>query len=240
MKLITLSNLQKFLVELRAEMKRLFVEKESGKVLSDNNYTTAEKNKLAGLNNYSLPTASADTLGGVKIGNGVNISGGVISVSAPDLSPYAKTADVTKDYAKKTDLSLYAKSSDIASTYARKADTVSEATVDSKLSSYAKTSDLSAYAKKADVAKAVNYRGSVETYSKLPSGASVGDMYNVAKADKKNGIKAGDNVVYNGSDWDNLGGTVDLSDYATKEDVNQAVLGNITAASDSDVQALFS
>ena len=221
MKLITLSNLQKFLAELRAEMKRLFVEKESGKVLSDNNYTTAEKNKLAGLNNYSLPTASADTLGGVKIGNGVNISGGVISVSAPDLSPYAK-------------------SSDIAATYARKTDAVSESVVDSKLSSYAKTSDLTAYAKKSDVAKAVNYRGSVETYSKLPSGASVGDMYNVAKADKKNGIKAGDNVVYNGSDWDNLGGTVDLSDYATKEDVNQAVLGNITAASDSDVQALFS
>ena len=79
MKLITLSNLQKFLAELRAEMKRLFVEKESGKVLSDNNYTTAEKNKLAGLNNYSLPTASADTLGGVKIGNGVNISGGALS-----------------------------------------------------------------------------------------------------------------------------------------------------------------
>lgn len=45
-------------------------------------YTTAEKTKLASLENYTLPTASSDTLGGVKVGNGLSIdSDGVLSAT---------------------------------------------------------------------------------------------------------------------------------------------------------------
>lgn len=44
------------------------VDKVEGKGLSTNDYTTAEKNKLAGLKNYSLPTATVGALGGIKIG----------------------------------------------------------------------------------------------------------------------------------------------------------------------------
>lgn len=44
------------------------VDKVEGKGLSTNDYTNAEKTKLAGLSNYTLPTASADALGGIKIG----------------------------------------------------------------------------------------------------------------------------------------------------------------------------
>lgn len=48
------------------------VDKVSGKGLSTNDYTTAEKNKLAGIaanaNKYTLPTASDSTLGGIKTG----------------------------------------------------------------------------------------------------------------------------------------------------------------------------
>lgn len=55
----------------------------SGKGLSTNDYTTAEKNKLAGIadgaNAYQLPTASASTLGGVKVGSNLTISNGVLS-----------------------------------------------------------------------------------------------------------------------------------------------------------------
>lgn len=58
-----------------------FVAKESGKGLSTNDYTTEEKNKLAGLNNYTLPTASAETLGGVKVGSGLTISDGVLNAT---------------------------------------------------------------------------------------------------------------------------------------------------------------
>lgn len=42
------------------------VDKVEGKQLSSNNYTTAEKNKLANLQNYTLPTATKNILGGVK------------------------------------------------------------------------------------------------------------------------------------------------------------------------------
>lgn len=47
------------------------VDKQSGKGLSTNDFTTAEKNKLAnisaGANNYTLPVASAIALGGIKV-----------------------------------------------------------------------------------------------------------------------------------------------------------------------------
>lgn len=61
------------------------VDKVSGKVLSTNDYTTAEKNKLAGIaasaNNYSLPAATSSVLGGVKTSTGITNSSGTISVT---------------------------------------------------------------------------------------------------------------------------------------------------------------
>lgn len=57
------------------------VDKVTGKGLSTEDFTTAEKSKLAGLESYALPVASADTLGGVKVGEGLSISDGVLSVS---------------------------------------------------------------------------------------------------------------------------------------------------------------
>lgn len=41
--------------------------------------TSAQKKKLDGLSNYSLPVASATTLGGVKIGDGLTITNGILS-----------------------------------------------------------------------------------------------------------------------------------------------------------------
>lgn len=43
--------------------------------------TAAQKKKLDELSNYSLPVASATTLGGVKVGSGLTISNGVLSSS---------------------------------------------------------------------------------------------------------------------------------------------------------------
>lgn len=51
------------------------VDKDGNKVLSDVNFTTAYETKLKGLENYTLPTASAETLGGIKVGAGLTISG---------------------------------------------------------------------------------------------------------------------------------------------------------------------
>jgi hypothetical protein len=60
------------------------VSTEAGKGLSSNDYTDTEKTKLAGIeagaNNYSLPTAAAGTLGGVKVGSNLAIdANGVLS-----------------------------------------------------------------------------------------------------------------------------------------------------------------
>ena len=54
------------------------VDKIEGKGLSTEDYTTAEKTKLSGIeagaNNYSLPTASSSVLGGVKIGANIAVA----------------------------------------------------------------------------------------------------------------------------------------------------------------------
>lgn len=74
------------------------------------------------------------------------------------------------------------------------------------------------------------YKGSVATYSALPTeNLEVGFVYNIEAADKKNGIKAGDNVAWNGAAWDVLAGTVDLSDYSTTEEVNTKINDQIEA-----------
>lgn len=196
-KILRLSNLATFL----AKLKSLFVAKETGKGLSTNDYTSAEKNKLAGIasgaNNYSLPTASANTLGGVKIGANLTITNGVLSANQGnvDLTPYAKSADVASTYAKKSDISTVYK-----------------------------------------------YKGSVDSYSGLPAnGMAVGDVYNVVAADSANGIKAGDNVVWNGNSWDNLSGVVDLSAYAKSSDIANTYMktADYPTATDDDINGLF-
>lgn len=64
------------------------------------------------------------------------------------------------------------------------------------------------------LAKMMTYQGSVDNYSDLPENPQVGYSYNVKNADKEHGVNAGDNVVWNGESWDNLGGAVDMSLFA--------------------------
>lgn len=85
------------------------VDKIPGKGLSTNDYTTAEKEKLAGIaenaNNYSLPMATNLVLGGVKISASdpnLQISGGVLSCkkNIPDtfaLPKLTKVDDISSD-----------------------------------------------------------------------------------------------------------------------------------------------
>ena len=63
------------------------------------------------------------------------------------------------------------------------------------------------------VASVYKYRGSVANYAALPSSDQVtGDVYNVEDT--------GDNYAWDGTKWDKLAGTVDLSSYLTKSDAN--------------------
>lgn len=71
------------------------VDKVVGKGLSTNDFTTAEKNKLAGIaagaNAYSLPIASATVLGGIKVGKNLSIDPMTGALSGVEDTHYANT-----------------------------------------------------------------------------------------------------------------------------------------------------
>ena len=82
------------------------VDKVSGKGLSTNDYTAADKTKLdgiaAGANNYTLPTASGDTLGGVKTTSTVTSASGYTPAPIIDGVPYYKDTNTTYNPATKS------------------------------------------------------------------------------------------------------------------------------------------
>lgn len=76
-------------------------------------------------------------------------------------------------------------------------------------------------AKQLGLTTVYQYKGSVATYADLPTtGQKVGDVWNVEMADPDHGIKAGDNVAWDGAQWDALGGNHDLSGYAQLNSAN--------------------
>lgn len=174
------------------------VDKVVGKQLSTNDYTSAEKTKLAGVesgaNKYTLPVASATVSGGIKIGANLQMVDGVLNAvqGTIDTSPFETKINAANTYVSKTSLST----------------------------------TLTDYAKKSDISKAVNYCGTVNAFTDLPAAGEnkTGDMYNVTTAggvdDDGVPIKAGDNVVWNGTGWDNYGGTFTI-DTATDAEIDE-------------------
>lgn len=79
------------------------------------------------------------------------------------------------------------------------ADAYTKAEVDAKTSSFMK------------------YKGQVETTNDLPQDAEIGDVYNVKST--------GANYAWDGSEWDKLSETIDLSVFAEKSEVNEKVAG---------------
>lgn len=53
------------------------------------------------------------------------------------------------------------------------------------------------------------YKGSKPTFTELPLDAEIGDVWNALSTD--------DNYVWTGTEWDKLGGTIDLSNYITTQ-----------------------
>lgn len=66
------------------------VDKVEGKELSSNDFTDAYKTKLDGIaaqaNKYVLPTATAEIIGGVKVGVNISYSNGTISLSKANVT----------------------------------------------------------------------------------------------------------------------------------------------------------
>ena len=85
------------------------------------------------------------------------------------------------------------------------------------------------------------YKGTKATYAELEEVESpaVGDVYNVEEA--HDGVPAGTNWVWNGTAWDALAGTIDLSGYVQKEAGKQLIPDDKLALIDtnaSDIAAL--
>lgn len=173
--------------------------------------TTAVNSKLGKTEKAASATladkASAD-------GNGKSI-----------VNTYATKNELTTGLAGKLDTKGKAES-------AKTADSATKATQDGSgniiSSTYLTTSSAeSTYAKKAEIASALKYMGSKAKYSDLPStGNTKGDVWNVVAANGN--TPAGTNYAWDGSAWDPLGGTVDLSSYQTKkvETASRALITN--------------
>lgn len=80
-----------------------------------------------------------------------------------------------------------------------------------------KTSDLtndSGYVVSSDLTKVMEYQGSVTNFSDLPNNAKKGAVYDVISAYNDN--PPGTNYAWSGTSWDPLGGSIDVSKFATK------------------------
>lgn len=192
------------------------VDKVDGKGLSTNDYTTVEKSKLAGIaanaNNYSLPTASSSTLGGIKVGQNLTIGsdGTLNAVQGAYELPTASTS-VLGGVKVGNNLSI---SNGVLSakdtTYSAATQTANGllSSDDKKKLDAFSTADT--YAKKTDISGMYKYKGSVATTDKLPSsGNTTGDVYNV----EANGM----NYAWDGTKWDALGETFTITSVTNAE-----------------------
>jgi hypothetical protein len=80
----------------------------------------------------------------------------------------------------------------------------------------------------AKLSSALKYKGSKDAYADLPkTGNQVGDVWNVVAA--YGNAHAGTNWAWNGTVWDPLGGTIDLTNYVTMANAAATSTGIVTA-----------
>ena len=185
------------------------VDKEAGKGLSTNDYTIAEKTKLAGIeagaNAYTLPAATSSTLGGVKQGENIEIAeDGTISATDTIYEAATPSTDGLMSAADKTKLEGIASGATAVH-------------VDSELSNTSTN----------PVQNKVVYSAVSGKVDKVTGkGLSTNDFTNAEKS-KLSGIAEGAEVNVQ-ADWNQTTSTAD--DYIK----NKPALGSAAAASASD------
>ena len=237
MSFVTDSILKTALGKIKAWGEGKFVAQETGKGLSTNDYTTAEKTKLSGIaegaNKYVHPSYTAQKSGLYKVT--VDASGHVSATTAvakADITglgiPAQDTtyADATTSTHGLMSVNDKKKLDAIASgAQVNKIETVKvNGTALTPDSSKAVNVDLSAYAKSSDVTKEIASAVSGVTqidYSvveALPSTGKKGVIYLVANSGSGNNIY--DEYIYINSKFEKLGSReMDLSSYAKKTDI---------------------
>lgn len=210
-KLVAKTQLEYFKGKLDAKNDEKYVAKEAGKVLSTNDFTNAYKTKLDGIEAWANKTVVDESLNKESTNPVQNkaIATKLEEITSQGGEP--NTIDTIKvngsplvpDGSKAVNISVPTKVSQLTNDSGYQTAANVEQTLTSKN-----------YATKSDISSVYKYKGSVETYAELPqSEQQIGDVYNVETADSSHGVKAGDNVAWNGTAWDVLSGTVDLSNY---------------------------
>lgn len=169
---------------------------------------------------YTLPDATATVKGGVKIGNNVKVVGATISVD--DASASVKgvvqlaTAAVDDDTKAATAGALYDVNADLSTKIAAKQSPATSLAGYGITDAYTKTEINSM------VSSVLHYKGTKTSYSDLPkTGNVVGDVWNIEESMPGYHVNAGDNVAWNGTTWDVLAGTVDLSAYVQTSELRE-------------------
>lgn len=218
------------------------VDKVAGKNLSTNDYTNEEKTKLANIqananknvqsdwnetdinsdsfikNKPTIPSGAT-----LYTSTGNNVNGSMTQKAVTDALNNKVDKEVgkglsTKDYTA-ADKTLVDGSINTVSVNGTN-QTISNHTL--SLTIPTKTSQLTNdknYQTLTDVENKINnkltsvmvYKGSVNSFASLPTGARTGDVYNVNDTD--------DNYAFNGTGWDKLSRTIDLSNYLLKTEV---------------------
>ena len=184
---VTKENLTRFKTKLDEKLQEK-VSVEEGKGLSSNDYTAEEKKKLAGLQNYTLTKASSDTLGGVKVGTGLQVSeDGTLSADSVDWANVQNKPTILTQQ-------------DVSNAFSTSLEAAHLAT----------SAELSAV--EAKLTGVYHFKGSVDTFDALPKDAADGDVYNVTDSGMNYGY------IEESKTWDALGTVIDLSGYAQKTD----------------------
>ena len=185
---------------------------------------------------YNITNAGGIDASGIEINAGDNVvyngTGWDNFGGAFDASELASKTEVTAEISQ----AISNLSAEVAQTYLKIADMYSKSQLYTKDEVYNK-SEIDG-----KLTGALHYKGTYATFSALTTAVSsgtitpaTGDVYNITNAGGTDShgteIKAGDNVIYNGTGWDCSSGTIDLSGYATSSSVNSA-----TGALETEIQ----
>lgn len=225
------------------------VDKADGKQLSTNDYTTTEKTKLAGiasgatkvvvdtslneqsdnavsnkavttkLNQITSQGGEPNTIESIKVNGAVQTPDGsrAVNITVP-----TKTSDLTNDsnYLSAVPSEYITETELTAKGYQTASDVESKITSKGYVTSTSLSSQLGSYAKKSDLVNMMTWKGTVSTYGDLPESPQIGDTYNVTNADTSHNVNAGDNLTWNGTDWDNFGGAFEI-EWCTNQELQE-------------------
>lgn len=182
------------------------VDKVDGFGLSSNDYTSQEKTKLAGLSNYTLPTASDTVKGGIKVGSGLTMNGEVLSATGGGMADSVEWDNVLS----KPEFATVATSG-----------AYNDLTGKPNLATVATSGSYTDLSNKPTIPTVDVTKSYVDT--QLATKANASNVYTKAEVDSK--VSSVYRVKGSVPTWDKLSETVDLSGYATTAAMNSA-LGN--------------